>query len=69
MAETPPVPPNALAAYTVVMSTLLDVIESTRPVLPLLIADQTRDPRGLEPIHLGLAGYRPDGTLARVVWL
>ena len=46
----------------------LDVIETTRPVLPLLIADEARDPAGGEPVRLGIAHYRPDGAFERVIW-
>jgi len=46
----------------------LDIIENTRAVLPLLVADQARDPAGAEPVWLGVACYRPDGALERIVW-
>lgn len=46
----------------------LDVIETTRPVLPLLVADMARDPLGREPVRLGAAAYDAAGTLRRVVW-
>jgi 8-oxo-dGTP diphosphatase len=52
--------PEAMAA--------LDVIETTAAALPPLIADQARDPRGAEPLRMGLAHYGQDGRLERVVW-
>ena len=48
--------------------TELDIIPSTRPVLPLLIADQKRDPSGLERIQLGVGHYRPDGSFEQIAW-
>lgn len=39
----------------------LDIIETTAPVLPLLIEDQQRDPAGLRPVHLGITAYEPMG--------
>jgi len=45
-----------------------DIIPSTRPVLPLLIADQIRDPSGSERIQLGVGHYRPDGTFEEIAW-
>jgi 8-oxo-dGTP diphosphatase len=46
----------------------LDVIESTKPVLPLLVSDQEWDPDGLEPVRLGVGSFRKDGTFGGVVW-
>jgi 8-oxo-dGTP diphosphatase len=46
----------------------LDVIESTKPVLPLLAGDQERDPEGLEPVRLGVGTFRLDGTFKGIVW-
>ena len=45
----------------------LDVIETTRAALPLLIQDTDHDPLGIEPVRLGIADYR-GGTLTRVLW-
>lgn len=45
----------------------LDVIETTRAALPLLMEDMDRDPPGLEPLRLGVADYR-GGNLNRVFW-
>jgi 8-oxo-dGTP diphosphatase len=47
----------------------LAVIGSTRPVLPLLIADYERDPNGYEAIRLGIANFQGDGEVASLVWL
>ena len=46
----------------------LDIIETTAAALPLLIADQTRDPCGTEPLRMGLAHFGPAGRLERVLW-
>jgi 8-oxo-dGTP diphosphatase len=46
----------------------LDIIETSREVLPALIADEARDPAGHEPIQLGAVHYGPDGTMGEVVW-
>ena len=54
------VQPEAMAA--------LDIIETTAGALPLLIADQSRDPLAAEPLRMGLAHYDPDGRLEKVVW-
>ena len=54
------VKPDAVAA--------LDVIETTAAALPLLIADQMRDPQGAEPLRMGLAHYDAGGKLERVLW-
>jgi 8-oxo-dGTP pyrophosphatase MutT (NUDIX family) len=45
----------------------VDVIETTRAALPLLMQDIDRDPFGLEPVRLGVADYG-GGTLTRVLW-
>lgn len=46
----------------------LDIIESTRRVLPLLIEDELRDPCGRETVRVGAAHFQADGLLAEVVW-
>jgi 8-oxo-dGTP diphosphatase len=46
----------------------LDIIESAAVVLPLLIEDLARDPRGNERPRVGAAHYGPDGAIERVVW-
>jgi 8-oxo-dGTP diphosphatase len=46
----------------------LDVIETSRPVLQLLVLDQARDPQGLEPVHMGVGMYDPTGKFSHVVW-
>jgi len=47
----------------------LAVVGSTRPVLPLLIADLARDPNGREAIRVGIANFQLDGEVDRLVWL
>ncbi len=46
----------------------LDIIETTRQALPLLIEDERRDPTGRETVKVGAAHFRVDGALAQVVW-
>jgi 8-oxo-dGTP diphosphatase len=46
----------------------LDVIDSTRPVLPLLVVDMARDPFGLEPPQLGVAPV-VDGVPREIRWV
>ena len=45
----------------------LDIIDTTRPVLPLLVDDIRRDPEGREPVKLGAARHRPDSV--EIVWV
>jgi hypothetical protein len=47
----------------------LAIIGSTRPVLPLLIADHERDPDDIEAVKLGVANFRSDGEVDHIVWL
>jgi len=46
----------------------LPLIDNARPLLPLLFADQERDPAGHEPPHLGIARFAPDGTFIDLLW-
>jgi len=46
----------------------LPLVDNARPLLPLLFADQERDPAGNEPLHLGIARFEPDGTFINVLW-
>jgi len=46
----------------------LDVIETSRPVLQLLVSDHARDPQGLEPVQMGVGVYDPTGRFSHVVW-
>lgn len=41
----------------------LELIGSTGLVIPELLADERRDPEGLEPVRLGVTRYRIDGAL------
>jgi 8-oxo-dGTP diphosphatase len=47
----------------------LDVIASTRLVIPELLADERRDPGGIEPVRLGAARYRGDGRIEPPAWV
>jgi 8-oxo-dGTP diphosphatase len=64
----PPCGEGTLAWVTPEELAALDVIETTRPVLPLLIADMARDPEGREAVRPGAVGYGADGVLRQVVW-
>ena len=44
----------------------LDVIETSGPVLPMLIDDQKRDAG--QPLSLGIARYHDDGAFDRIIW-
>ena len=46
----------------------LDVIETSRPVLQLLVSDHIRDLLGLEPVYTGVGVYNPTGKFSHVVW-
>ncbi|HSG18750.1 MAG TPA: hypothetical protein VLE70_20815 [Anaerolineae bacterium] len=46
----------------------LSIIPSMQPALPLLIADQERDPSGSEPVQLGIGHYRPDSSFEQTAW-
>lgn len=47
----------------------LDVIETTRPILPLLVEDMQRDPTASERVYMGLVHYEGMRTVAKVVWV
>jgi 8-oxo-dGTP diphosphatase len=44
------------------------LVDNARLVLPLLVADRSRDPEGHEPPRLGVARYDASGRLAEIVW-
>jgi 8-oxo-dGTP diphosphatase len=46
----------------------LNIIPSTRLVLPLLIADLAREPGGQERVRLGAGHYEANGTFATIAW-
>lgn len=46
----------------------LDIIETTRPVLPLLVEDLRRDPRGEGLPPAGLALFDPDAIFQGILW-
>jgi acetyl esterase/lipase/8-oxo-dGTP pyrophosphatase MutT (NUDIX family) len=46
----------------------LDIIETTRPVLNMLLEDMDRDPAGVELPVTGLGVFDPDGSFQQVVW-
>ena len=46
----------------------LDIIDTTRPILDLLIADMQRDPRGIELPKAGIAVFDSEGVFQREIW-
>ena len=46
----------------------VDVIENTRLVIPLLIADHEIDPTGNRPVIAGAARFSSDGKLEAIAW-
>jgi 8-oxo-dGTP diphosphatase len=46
----------------------LDIIETTRPVLDLLIADMDNDPNGMELPKTGIAVFNTDAVFQREIW-
>jgi len=46
----------------------LDVIETSRPVLQLLVSDHARDPQGLELVQMGVGVYDSKGRFSQVIW-
>jgi 8-oxo-dGTP diphosphatase len=46
----------------------LDIIETTRPVLDLLIDDMDKDPNGIELPKIGMAVFNSDALFQREIW-
>jgi hypothetical protein len=46
----------------------LDIIETTRPVLDLLIDDMDKDPHGIELPKIGMAVFNSDAVFQREIW-
>jgi 8-oxo-dGTP diphosphatase len=46
----------------------LDIIETTRPVLDLLIEDMGTDPNGLQRPKTGIAVFNSEGVFEREIW-
>ncbi len=65
----PPCNEGQLAWVTADQLGELEVVGSTRPVLPLLIADYRRDPHGTEPVRLGIAHFQADGRVDQLAWV
>lgn len=65
---TPDCPEGTLSWLTPEQLAELDVIETSRPVLKLLVSDHARDPQGLEPVHMGVGIYDLNGKFSQVVW-
>lgn len=66
--KLPACPEGTLSWCTADEIERLPIIETTRPVLPLLIADLARDPDGREPVQLGLGGFTLDGVFHGIHW-
>jgi 8-oxo-dGTP diphosphatase len=66
--QLPPCTEGTLAWLTADRLPELSIIPSTRPVLPLLIADLERDPTGSERLQLGAGHYQPDGSFEGINW-
>ena len=64
----PPCSEGTLAWVTPEGLPALDVIDSTRPVLPLLIDDLARDPLGREHVRLGVS-RQCAGTIVQLAWV
>jgi|WetSurMetagenome_2_1015567.scaffolds.fasta_scaffold1164970_1 8-oxo-dGTP diphosphatase len=46
----------------------LDIIETTRPILDLLIDDMDHDPNGLQLPKTGIAVFNGDGAFEKEIW-
>ncbi|MBI5880412.1 MAG: NUDIX domain-containing protein [Chloroflexi bacterium] len=64
--SAPPCSEGTLHWVTRAQFDALDIIDTTRPVLPLLADDLRDDPRGLAPVKLGIAVHHAGG--ADVFW-
>ena len=65
---TPDCPEGTLHWVAMEAFDTLDVVETTRQVLPLLVQDMHDDETATQPTKLGIGYYRQDGTFARIVW-
>lgn len=66
---SPPCPEGTLYWIAPEQWDALPLIDTARPVLPLLLADQERDPAGDEPLHLGVARFTPDNVFMGILWV
>jgi 8-oxo-dGTP diphosphatase len=46
----------------------VDIIETSRQVLDLLVTDQGRDSQGQEPVKLGVGVFDPGGSFSHILW-
>ena len=46
----------------------LEIVETSRPVLPRVMQDALRDPAGIEAIQTGVAAFDSTGRFKDVVW-
>lgn len=65
---TPSCPEGTLVWVRADQIASLDIIETTKAVLPHLVTDLQRDPSGAEPLRLAVAHYRPNGDFMGAVW-
>ena len=66
--STPSCPEGTLVWMRPEEISAVDIIDSTRPVIPLLIADQERDPTGRERTRLGVSHYQVNGVFEEILW-
>ena len=64
---TPHCPEGRLFWKTAAEIAALDIIETSKPILPLLVSDIQRDPSGQEPVCLGL-GIFQNGRFQGLTW-
>lgn len=66
--RTPTTDEGSLHWVTLQEFPLLDVIENTRLIIPLLIEDRNRDPQGSHPHVPGASFFDGQGNLNSLVW-
>jgi 8-oxo-dGTP diphosphatase len=67
-APLPACPEGQLAWLDPCQVEALDIVETSRPVLPILIQDVQRDPSAQEPVRLGVAVFDGQGRFLEVLW-
>ena len=60
---------GTLAWITPTNMDTLDIVDSTRPILPLLITAHERDPHGHEAVQLGVATIQAGGAVETMAWV
>lgn len=67
--KLPDCPEGTLKWINVAEMPNLDMIGSTRPVIPLLLEDCERNPEGSEDVRIGVAKLFLDGEVERIMWI